>query len=295
LGAIQKGGKAAAAASVGTPLSALLKWVASLSLVVTTAAAIAQNRTLTAPIPDNVFLAELTWVEAREAIRGGKTTAILPTGGVEQNGPHLILGKHNHIVRYTAGRIAEQLGNALVAPVVAYVPEGDITPPSGHMRFAGTLSLPPKVFEAVLEHGARSLKAHGFRVICFIGDSGGNQTAQAAVAARLTEEWQAEGVTVLHVGDYYFGNGQVASLRRDGEHDRAIGGHAGIRDSSELMAVHPSGVRVDRMAANGGFYGEETGVSGDPTRATEMRGLRMLQLKIDAALRQIRRHASAEG
>ncbi len=276
-------------------MSALLKWVAGLSLVVTTAAAIAQNRTLDAPVPDNVFLEELTWVEARQAIRDGKTIAILPTGGVEQNGPHLILGKHNHIVRHTAGRIAEELGNALVAPVVAYVPEGDIEPPGGHMRFAGTLSLPEPVFEAVLEHGARSLKANGFRVICLIGDSGGNQAPQARVAARLTKEWRDQGVTVLHVGDYYAGNGQVDWLRSEGESDRAIGNHAGIRDSSELMAVHPSGVRTDRMAPNGGFYGEETGVNGDPTRATEMRGLTMLKLKIDAALRQIRRHLTARG
>ena len=89
--------------------------------------------------PISVFIEELTWVEVQEAIDQGKTTIILPTGGTEQNGPHMVLGKHNYLVNYKAGEIANQLGDALVAPVVAYVPEGDIDPPTSHMRFAGTI------------------------------------------------------------------------------------------------------------------------------------------------------------
>ena len=79
--------------------------------------------------------------------------------------------------------IARRLGNALVAPVVAYTPEGGIDPPTGHMRFPGTISIPDPVFRQVLEYTARSLKQHGFRDIVFIGDSGPNQAGQNAVAA----------------------------------------------------------------------------------------------------------------
>ncbi len=259
--------------------------------IVVLAAAAAWSRPLTAPLPKGVYLEALTWVEVRALIRSGKTVAIVPTGGVEQNGPHLVLGKHNYIVRYTAGRIAAALGNALVAPVVAYVPEGSIDPPGGHMAFAGTLSVPEEVFAAVLEHTARSLRAHGFETICLVGDSGGNQAAQAAVAAKLNAEWAGGGAKVVHVGDYYDAkaNGQPAWLREQGESDTTIGSHAGIRDSSELMAVFPGGVRRDRLARDGGhFYSEATGVNGDPTRASGERGEIMLQLKIEAALRQIR-------
>ncbi len=259
--------------------------------IVVLAAAAAWSRPLTAPLPEDVYLEALTWVEVRALIRSGKTVAIVPTGGVEQNGPHLALGKHNYIVRHTAGRIAAALGNALVAPVVAYVPEGPIDPPGGHMAFAGTLSVPEEVFAAVLEHTARSLRTHGFETICFVGDSGGNQAAQAAVTAKLNAEWAGSGVKVLHVGDYYEpkANGQPAWLREQGESDATIGSHAGIRDSSELMAVFPEGVRWDRRAPDGGrFYSEPTGVIGDPTRASAERGEIMLQLKIEAALRQIR-------
>ena len=251
----------------------------------------AWSRPLTAPPPDSVYLEQMTWVELRELVGQGATTVIVPTGGVEQNGPHLVLGKHNHIVRQAAGRVAEALGQTVVAPVIAYVPEGDIERREGHMAFTGTLSLPEEVFAAVLEHTARSLRAHGFTLIAFLGDSGGNQAAQAAVAEKLNAEWAGGGVRVLHVGDYYdpLANGQVAWLREQGESDSAIGSHAGIRDSSELMAVFPEGVRPDRLARNGGFaYTEPTGVIGDPTRASAERGEALLRLKVDAALRQIR-------
>ncbi len=73
-----------------------------------------------------VQLDELTWTELRDEIKAGKTTIIVPVGGTEQSGPHMALGKHNVRVKVLAGRIASGLGNALVAPVVAYVPEGSI-------------------------------------------------------------------------------------------------------------------------------------------------------------------------
>ena len=47
----------------------------------------------------------------------------------------MALGKHNRRVKLLSERIAVSLGNALVAPVIAYVPEGSLDPPSGHMRF----------------------------------------------------------------------------------------------------------------------------------------------------------------
>src|SRR4026209_491852 len=111
--------------------------------------------------PDTVFLEELTWTEVRDAIRAGKPTIIIPAGGTEQNGPHMALGKHNARVKVLSERIARGLGDALVAPVIAYVPEGAIAPPTGHMRFPGTITVPEAAFEKVLESAARSLKAHG--------------------------------------------------------------------------------------------------------------------------------------
>jgi len=273
----------------------VLRSLAVFSIVVILASLTAIPQPLTAPLPRTVHLENMTWVEVREALAHGKTTAIVPTGGVEQNGPHMVLGKHNYIVRRTATAIAERLGDALVAPVVTYVPEGETDPPSGHMAYAGTLSIPEPVFAAILEHTARSLRAHGFTTIAFVGDSGGNQAAQARVAEQLSAAWADEGVTVLHVADYYAANGQVEWLESEGESKAAIGRHAGIRDSSELMAVHPDGIRWDRLQRDGGRASEATGVSGDPTRASAERGEALLQLKVEAAVRQIRAATAAAG
>src|SRR5450631_2147475 len=111
-----------------------------------------------AQAPNTVFLEELTWTELRDQVQAGKTTVIVPVGGTEQSGPHIALGKHNVRVKVLAGRIAASLGNALVAPVIAYVPEGSVSPPAGHMRFAGTITLPEAAFETTLEYAARSFR-----------------------------------------------------------------------------------------------------------------------------------------
>src|SRR5712671_4428729 len=95
-----------------------------------------------AQTPGTVFLDELTWTELRDQIRSGKTTIIVPIGGTEQNGPHMVLGKHNVRVKVLAEKIARALGDTVIAPVMAYVPEGGMAPPMAHMRFAGTISIP---------------------------------------------------------------------------------------------------------------------------------------------------------
>ncbi|MGR9086433.1 MAG: creatininase family protein [Gammaproteobacteria bacterium] len=238
--------------------------------------------------PANRFLEDMTWQEVRDAVRQGDTRVLVPTGGTEQNGPHAVLGKHNYIVQYTAGRIAEALGHTLVAPVIRYVPEGAVSPPDGHMRFAGTLSVAEPEFEAILESAAKSLKQHGFETIAFIGDSAGNQDAQKRVAERLSEIWRSEGVRVLHVGDYYEHNRQSAYLLELGFTPAQIGGHAGIRDTSELMAVRPDGVREEHRGDHTHGDSVTSGADGDAGKASVMLGKSLLDLKIDAAVRQIR-------
>ena len=250
------------------------------------------NVSQTAALPQvkrTVYLEELTWQEVQAAIRSGATTVIIPTGGTEQNGPHMQLGKHNQIVHYTAGRMAETLGNTLVAPVMSYVPEGSIEPTSGHMRFAGTLSVPEEVFEATLEHTARSLRAHGFTLICFVGDSGGNQAAQERVSRRLDADWKDAGFRVMHVGDYYSRNGQDALLKNHGHVDQVIGKHAGVRDTSELLAVYPQGIREELLADNRTGEFDELGADGVSSRASTDLGQQLLRLKIQAGRNQIRR------
>src|SRR3954471_18594501 len=48
---------------------------------------------------DSVWTEELTWMEIRDALKAGKTTGLILTGGVESNGPHLATGKHNFVLK----------------------------------------------------------------------------------------------------------------------------------------------------------------------------------------------------
>ena len=137
-------------------LSPARRLLAALALGAATAAATAQA-------PPSVYLDDLTTTEVVAALQAGHTTVIVPVGGTEQSGPHMALGKHNVRATVLAGRIARQLGDALVAPTVNYVPEGRVMPPEGHMRFAGTLSIPDDVFTGLLRGAAQSLRQHGFR------------------------------------------------------------------------------------------------------------------------------------
>lgn len=234
----------------------------------------------------SVYIEELTWTEVDQALKGGYRSVIIPTGGTEQNGPHVVLGKHNYLVRQTAGEIAKRVGRTLVAPVLSYVPEGDPEPAvSGHMHWPGTISIPEDVFEQVLEAAALSFKTHGFTHIFFLGDSGGNQESQKRVARELEERWRGDGLLVAHISQYYENNGQMAWLKRQGFQETEIGFHAGMRDTSELLFVHPSGVRAHPLPAPPFF---PSGVNGNPGLASAELGKTLIELKVQAGVRQIK-------
>ena len=177
----------------------------------------------------SIFLEDLTWTELRDDIRAGKTTIIVPIGGTEQNGPAMALGKHNRRVKLLSERIAISLGNALVAPVIAYVPEGSLSPPSGHLRFPGTIGVPEGAFETILEYAARSFKLHGFKDIVFLGDHGGYQANEKNVANKLNREWASSNVRA-HAVTQYYDAAQVEFgliLKDHGFTPSGIGTHAG--------------------------------------------------------------------
>ncbi|MDP5071994.1 MAG: hypothetical protein NWQ45_13935, partial [Congregibacter sp.] len=82
----------------------------------------------------SLWAEELTWMEIRDAVARGTTTIIIATGGVEQNGPYVVGGKHNYVLETVLPYIATEIGDTLIAPIVKFVPEGQIDPtPTGHM------------------------------------------------------------------------------------------------------------------------------------------------------------------
>jgi creatinine amidohydrolase len=232
--------------------------------------------------PDTVFIDELTWEETRDAMKAGKTTVIVPTGGTEKNGYHMVLGKHNYVVTYAANLMARRLKNALVAPTIQYVPEGD-----PDTSVPGEISLPSPAYDMLLDAAARSLRVHGFTDILFIGDSGGNQAGMTAVANKLNEEWKSTGVKVFALTDYYTASRVYyrAWLQAAfGYDEETVGSHAGISDTSQMLFIRPAGIRKELIKPWGGP--QDSGVSGDPAKATAEIGKMGVEFKVNAGINQ---------
>ena len=237
----------------------------------------------------SVFIEELTSPELAAAVHAGKTTILIPIGGTEQNGPHMVLGKHNVRVKVLAGRIARELDDALVAPVIAYVPEGGVNPPTGHMRYPGTITVPSDVYRKMLESAARSFRLAGFRNIVFLGDHGDYQKDNEKVARQLDREWAKTPVRVYAIGEYYRAatDGYARFLRERGYSDAEIGLHAGLADTSLALAVDPRLVRPEPQPS-AQITPSPPGVSGDPRRATAelgKPGIDMIVIQSVAAIR----------
>lgn len=243
--------------------------------------ALAQNKAPTKP--PSLWLEELTWIEARDAIRDGYTNVIIPSGGIEQNGIHLPLNKHHLVVQANAERMAEFLGQTLIAPVVDLIPEGSVNEKSGHMAYAGTISIPRKVYADVLDYTARSLYRHGFTQVFFIGDSGTSQLAQEMVAKTL----QRTGKDAYYIASYYADEAQVRALAHMGYSRSSVGGHAGLYDTAEVMAVAPEAIREYRLETIPESAYTVRGAWGDNKLATAELGKKMQDIKLRGAIQQI--------
>ncbi|MDL2408147.1 creatininase family protein [Rhizobium calliandrae] len=242
------------------------------------------------PSNASVLLEDQTWTELRDLIKSGTTTIIVPIGGTEQNGPAMALGKHNARVKFLAERIAERLGNTLVAPPIAYVPEGSIDPPTAHMKFPGTITISDKTFEELLESASRSFKLHGFTTIVLIGDHGSYQGDERVVADRLNREWSKTPVRVFAATEYYeiTERAYVEKLLSSGVKRSEIGTHAGLADTSLMLAIDPSMVRMDRLRAIPKLGAADGVYGGDPTRSSAELGKLGIDLIVQGTTEAIR-------
>jgi creatinine amidohydrolase len=238
----------------------------------------------------SINMKDMTWLDVKGSINCGFTTVIVPTGGIEQNGPQMVLAKHDYIVGYAANQIAIEIGNTLVSPVVSFVPQGDYMPPTGNMQFPGTIGVQEQTFELLLDNIARSLKNAGFKHILFIGDHGQSQAAQLKIANKLTAEWRNERVYVQHIASYYDDKPQYKMLEKMGEQLNTIGIHAGLIDTSELLFVNAGAVNLTPVTKQPALGVNNLGASGKPESATAKLGEKLLNMRINAAVYEIKKH-----
>lgn len=219
----------------------------------------------------SLWAEELTFMEVRDLVKAGTTTILIGTGGVEQNGPYVAGGKHNFVLQTVMPYIARAVGQALIAPIVKFVPEGRIEPtPSGHMQFAGTISLEAATFEALLTDICRSYAAHGFLDMVLIGDSGGNQRGMENVANALNAKWIAAGskARVHFLPEYYTedqwsydflkskGIVQIDSMPPSGQArerraDTRNGMHDDVYYEAQIAVQNPALIRATQRAKAG--------------------------------------------
>lgn len=207
------------------------------------------------PLPpaNTVWIEEMTWMDVRDAMKAGKKTVIIATGGIEPNGPWLALGKHNYVLRANCDAIARKLGDALCAPIVPFVPEGRIDPPSGHMTSPGTISVTNETFEALLSDIVHSMKMHGFENIVLIGDSGGNVRPMQSVADKFTKQWSGT-PRVLHIPEHYAYNVVTTAMEAKGllPKDRKSDGlHDDPTITMNMMVTDPQSVRWEARVKAG--------------------------------------------
>ena len=239
---------------------------------------------------DTVFMEAMTWMEIRDAMKAGKDTVIVATGGLEQNGPYLVSAKHNIVLRATTEALARRLGNALVSSIIQFVPEGDIDPPSGHMKYPGSISLTAATFEALLTDVASSLKANGFKSIVFIGDSGGNQAGMKKVAESLTAKWSTAGAgtRIYFVPEYY----QYPALQEWIETGLGIkqvdeGLHDDYAIASMMALVDPASIRLEQRAAKG----KDTinGVKLSPLATTQANARKIVDRRVEQTIAALKK------
>lgn len=227
---------------------------------------------------DSVWIEDLTWMEIRDRMQAGVDTVIIPTGGVEQNGPYLVTGKHNVVLRGLMDPLARKMGNALVAPIVGFVPEGDIDPPSLHMKYPGTVSLREETFQALLTDICASMKTHGFKRIILLGDSGGNQPGMKAVAEKLTSAWGGK-PRVDFIPECYDYPGATKWVESQGIKQTSEGLHDDFVMTTQMLAIDPQSVRMKERIKAGKF--SINGVDLNPAEKSIEWGRKIIAYRVD--------------
>ena len=245
------------------------------------------------PVParDSVWIEELTYLEVRDAIKAGKTTALVMAGSTEQNGPYMSGGKHQYAIHLVGEAVARKLGNALIAPVIP-IEAGN--PENPYLEW-GSLYFTPETFQAVVRDMATSLKSQGFQNIVLLGDSGGDTAGLRAVAQELSAKWTG-GARIFHVPEYYnwTSPGGVRQFVNDNgipENATAEGIHDEYGLTAVMMANDPKIVRYDeRVAADKATI---NGIAIAPKEKTIEMGKKIVEFRAGVAVDAIKKALAA--
>jgi creatinine amidohydrolase len=236
---------------------------------------------------DSVFMDDMTWSEITNAMKAGKTTVILPAGGLEATGPFITLNKHQNMLRASTDMVARKLGNALVAPVLRYVPPDD----GQRGPYVGDFNITLAAYKSTLADICAALKDDGFKEIILIGDHQGAQRGMKEVAMELTPKWAGSPTHVHFVADYYDRTAVQNYIKTTLgiTEKRAPDGGFGDNyyNTAILFAVNPEGIRLkqridaDTLTVNG--------VNLKPVEKTIANGKHILEMQVDQTVKAIQK------
>ncbi|MEM2522833.1 MAG: creatininase family protein [Candidatus Bathyarchaeia archaeon] len=236
------------------------------------------------------YLGELTWVDVQEFLKKHKTV-IVPVGSCEQHGPHLPLDTDAYDAFWLSLKAAEKAQCALVAPPLYYGVS------LHHMDFPGTITLGPQTLEQTAYEIGLCLTKHGFTKILFENGHGGNTPALEAAAQRIKAETDAFIAidTISLIPDFI-----------EQHIETSYDAHAGEFETSTTLANREYAVVKERIVKPRLTFPRskytkiglkeagpkvswtfrtkelsETGVIGDPTKASKEKGERAWQLAIE--------------
>lgn len=175
---------------------------------------------------------QLTQPEIAEAFQRNPLV-IIPTGSVEQHGPHLPTGTDYYASLGIAEKVAERL-DGLVLP---FCPFG-VTPM--HMPYEGTITLSPDTFQKMLVEVAGSAATHGARELIIMNWHEGNIPSIALAADRLQAEY---GMSVLVVQACYVAEEMFGKMANGLTHGGEI-------EVWSVMCVRPELVHLDRVTGS---------------------------------------------
>ena len=238
----------------------------------------------------------MTWVEVKDAISHGKTTALVFNGGTETRGPQAVNGGHTFVAHAKVVAIARKLGNAIAAPVLPFSPNR----PSAELP--GTIGITAETFKEVNKEVAEQLIGNGFKNVVLMGDHGGGQKELGELATELDAKYAPQGIRVVYCEDAY--------KKSNDDYDAYIAskglspsGHGSINDTSEMMYLEPTPdawVRKDKLPEAVGAKRVHTnpptppdpnhpgnGVSGDGRQSTAEIGKVGYEIHVNESVAQI--------
>ncbi|TKT74633.1 creatininase family protein [Aquamicrobium sp. LC103] len=164
--------------------------------------------------------------------------AVLPVGATEQHGPHLPVSVDTDLVETVVDRALPLIDPGLTVlflPAIAYGKSNE------HAAVPGTLTLSAETLMRVLADIGMSVARAGIRNLVFLNGHGGNTPVLEIAARDLRVDAGLRTVT-CHWYNFNEANAESDAI------EQAFGIHAGLVETSAMLAIRPERVAMDRAA-----------------------------------------------